>query len=76
MSGRTNNKPVAGGNLFNLAVNVDFAGAFQDTGVPATGLTDQNSGTTVKMWFGTIKEYNALPQIRPDTYYNILEGEV
>lgn len=51
-------------------------GAFQDTGVPATGLTDQNSGTTVKMWFGTITEYNALPQIRPDTYYNILEGEV
>lgn len=51
-------------------------GAFQDTGVPATGLTDQNSGATVKMWFGTITEYNALPVIREDTYYNILEGEV
>ena len=51
-------------------------GAFVDSGIPATGLRDQNSGEIVRFWFGTVAEYNALTTIRSDTYYNILEGEV
>ena len=50
-------------------------GGFVDTGVAATALIDQNSGEQIRLWFGTVAEYNALPEIRQDTYYNILEGE-
>ncbi len=60
------------------------AGAFADTGRPAAGpqgaagdtglLTDQNSGRQVRVWFGTVAEYNALETIDPDVCYNILEG--
>ncbi len=60
------------------------AGAFADTGCPAAGsqgaaggsgsLTDQNSGRQVKVWFGTVAEYNALETVDPDVCYNILEG--
>ena len=52
------------------------SGAYEDTGVSSTTLVDENSGQRVRMWFGTIAEYNALPEIRADTYYNILEGVV
>ncbi len=48
-------------------------GTFVDSGVAATQLVDQN-GQPVRMWFGTVAEYNALTEIRSDTYYNILEG--
>lgn len=48
-------------------------GVFVDSGVAATQLVDQN-GQPVRMWFGTVAEYNALDEIRSDTYYNILEG--
>ncbi len=37
-------------------------------------LIDERTGRRVRVWFGTVEEYNALAQIRPDTYYNILEG--
>ncbi len=37
-------------------------------------LVDEKTGRRVRVWFGTVEEYNALAQIRPDTYYNILEG--
>jgi len=37
-------------------------------------LTDQNSGRPVKVWFGTVEEYNALETVDPDVCYNILEG--
>ena len=50
-------------------------GGFVDTGVAATALIDQSSGESIRIWFGTVAEYNALPEIRHDTYYNILEGE-
>lgn len=49
-------------------------GKFVDTGVSATALIDQNSGEHIKIWFGTLAEYNDLIEIRSDTYYNILEG--
>lgn len=49
---------------------------FTDTGQPATALMDGNSGQNVRVWFGTVEEYNALEEIRGDTYYNILEGVV
>ena len=49
-------------------------GIFTDTGQPATALIDGNSGQSVRVWFGTVEEYNALEEIRGDTYYNILEG--
>lgn len=51
-------------------------GAFVDTGYSASALLDQNSQQQVKIWFGTIEQYNALHEIRSDTYYNILEGTV
>lgn len=50
-------------------------GQFVDTGVSATALIDQNTGAQIKIWFGTLAEYNALSEVRSDTYYNILEGE-
>ena len=37
-------------------------------------MIDGNSGQSVRVWFGTVEEYNALEEIRGDTYYNILEG--
>jgi len=37
-------------------------------------LVDQKTGRRVRVWFGTLAEYNALDQIWPDTYYNLLEG--
>jgi len=37
-------------------------------------LIDEKTGRRVRVWFGTPAEYNALEQIRPDTYYNLLEG--
>lgn len=51
-------------------------GAFVDTGYSASALLDQNSQQQVKIWFGTVEQYNALHEIRSDTYYNILEGTV
>lgn len=53
--------------------------AYTDTGVnvgsvAGGGLVDENSGKGVRMWFGTVAEYNALSIIEPDVYYNILEG--
>lgn len=47
---------------------------FVDSGVPATSLLDENSGGRIRMWFGTLAQYNDLSEIRSDTYYNILEG--
>lgn len=47
---------------------------YQDTGLQAL-LVDVNSGANVQMWFGTVAEYNALTEIDPHIYYNILEGE-
>lgn len=47
-----------------------------DTGYSASALLDQNSQRQVKIWFGTVEQYNALHEIRSDTYYNILEGTV
>lgn len=46
---------------------------YQDTGLPAL-LIDQNSKQNVRMWFGTVAEYNALDVVEPDVYYNLLEG--
>ena len=57
--------------VFNTAT-----GQYEDSGVSATALLDGNSGAPVKMWFGTIEEYNALAKIEDDVYYNILEGRV
>lgn len=51
-------------------------GAWVDTGVSASVLLDENSGEPVRMWFGTVAEYNALSVIEPDVCYNILEGQV
>lgn len=51
-------------------------GTFVDTGYSASALLDQNSQQQVKIWFGTVEQYNALHEIRSDTYYNILEGTV
>lgn len=53
-----------------------YEGQYIDTGVPATILVDINTGQEVKMWFGTIDQYNALDFIYSDVSYNILEGEV
>lgn len=49
--------------------------AYKDTGVKTSILIDENSGKVVRIWFGTVEEYNALSQIDSDVYYNILEGE-
>lgn len=48
--------------------------SYKDSGVRASRLIDENSGKEVRMWFGTIEEYNAIPDHDPDVYYNILEG--
>ena len=34
---------------------------------------DLNTGEPVRFWFGTLEEYNALPEIYGDVCYNILE---
>lgn len=49
-------------------------GHFVDSGISTYYTVDQNSKRRVKVWFGTIAEYNALQHIDPDTYYNIVEG--
>lgn len=49
--------------------------SYRDTGRPATALVNQNGGGMIRMWFGTVREYNLLPKIEEDVYYNILEGE-
>lgn len=49
--------------------------SYRDTGRPATALVNQNGGGLIRMWFGTVQEYNLLPKIEEDVYYNILEGE-
>lgn len=46
-----------------------------DTKTPASRLVDENGGGDVRMWFGTVAEYNALPRVEKDVYYNILEGK-
>lgn len=51
-----------------------IADAYKDTGIPATALYDTNSKKPVRVWFGTVQEYNSLDRIEPDVYYNILEG--
>lgn len=61
------------GNWFEWDANL---GMFVDTGYSSTALRDLNSGNYVRMWFGTVAEYNALSQIESDVYYNILEGAV
>ena len=61
------------GNWFEWDANL---GMFVDTGYSSTALRDLNSGNYVRMWFGTVAEYNALSEIESDVYYNILEGAV
>lgn len=51
-------------------------GQYRDSGVSATELLDENGSGRVRMWFGTVEEYNALEKIEDDVYYNILEGQV
>lgn len=64
--------PIVGDNLHWLTWD---GSTYVDTGIKATRLVDENSGNEVRMWFGTIAEYNALDTIESDVYYNILEGE-
>lgn len=49
-----------------------------DTGPegPEGTLRDLNSGDRVRLWFGTLEEYNALEIIYSDVYYNIKESSV
>lgn len=47
-----------------------------DTGYSATALHNENGGGLVKMWFGTIAEYNALDTIYNDVLYHIIEGAI
>lgn len=46
------------------------------TGNPGAGIIDVNSGTEIKVWYGTVSEYNALDYIDPSVDYRILEGVV
>lgn len=64
--------PIVGDNLHWLTWD---GSVYVDTGIKATRLVDENSGNEVRMWFGTVAEYNALDTIESDVYYNILEGE-
>lgn len=43
---------------------------------PEGTLRDLNSGQRVRLWFGTLEEYNALEIIYSDVYYNIKESSV
>ncbi len=47
-----------------------------DTGYSATALHNENGGGLVRMWFGTVAEYNALDTIYSDVVYHILEGAI
>lgn len=48
---------------------------YVDTGIPASQLIDENTGNAVRVWFGTVAEYNALPvHDEPGVWYNIMEG--
>lgn len=49
---------------------------FVSTEVKASQLVNENGGAPVRLWFGSIAEYNALAAIDPDVLYHILEGEV
>lgn len=44
-----------------------------ETGPEGT-LRDLNSGERVRLWFGTLEEYNALPEVYGDVCYNIQEA--
>lgn len=72
-------KPKNGGS-FPLVEAVDVAlpdGKRLDKGLEEAGkLLDENSGTRVRMWFGTQEEYDALESHDPDVYYNIFEDVV
>ena len=37
-------------------------------------ILDLNTGKPVRFWFGTLAEYNALPEIYGDVCYNIQEA--
>ena len=37
-------------------------------------IIDLNTGKPVRFWFGTLAEYNALPEIYGDVCYNIQEA--
>ena len=37
-------------------------------------ILDLNTGKPVRFWFGTLEEYNALPEIYGDVCYNIQEA--
>lgn len=48
-----------------------------DSGYVAYGrLVDLNSGREIRVWIGTLAEYNALPVIEPYVEYKILENSV
>lgn len=36
-------------------------------------ILDLNTGKPVRFWFGTLEQYNSLPEIYDDVCYNILE---
>lgn len=65
------NPPILGDDLYWYTWD---GTAYKNTGVKASMLLDENSGEKIRMWFGTVQEYNALERIESDVYYNILEG--
>ena len=42
--------------------------------VEIISVPDLNTGKPVRFWFGTLAEYNALPVIYDDVFYNITEA--
>lgn len=46
----------------------------EDMSVTVNTVYDINTGKPVRFWFGTLEEYNALPVIYGDVFYNILEA--
>lgn len=52
----------------------DASGAYDTPNLKeAKFVTDQNTGSLVKVWFGTVSEFNALEVKDDETEYNILE---
>lgn len=49
--------------------------SYVDSGVSATQIVDINSGKPIKIWTGSIEEYNSLKVTYSDVLYYILEGE-
>lgn len=59
-----------------MAKTFDLGRVVGPMGPAGQAIVDQNTGERVCVWYGTLAEYNALPEIHAAWEYNILEEEI